>query len=188
MAHLRRFAVALGLTFVLFGTSFVAVPATAAVVPVTLYGSTALGWGPTNISLATPGPTIVAAQGDNITLTLYSADGTDHNWYIDYDGDASDDGNEPDSPDFNTNVTWTFTADRNGTFAYRSRFGADEARMWGLITIRPPGTGGGPSPTPGADNTPLLVAAGVGVLVAVFAIAALVTRRRKLPPPPPPQG
>ncbi|MGI0148831.1 MAG: hypothetical protein ACREDF_04800, partial [Thermoplasmata archaeon] len=186
MSIRQRVFVATSLACLLLASSGIGILAGAARnVNYPLYGSREAGWGHTNTSLDTPGPTLLVDEGDNVTLTLTSVDGLTHNWYVDYDGDANRDGNEPSSPDFSGNVTWNFTADRNGTFAYRSRFTLDEPQMWGLITMRPAGS----APPAGTQPSAVLVAGAIVLVVAVFAVAALLWRRTRQPPvPPPPQG
>ncbi len=52
-----------------------------------LFGNAGVGWGSTSSNIATPGPTLVAPPGTLVTMTLNSADGFQHNWGIDYNGD-----------------------------------------------------------------------------------------------------
>jgi FtsP/CotA-like multicopper oxidase with cupredoxin domain len=166
-----------------------ATPATAADRTFTLFGSRAGGWGFSNTSLTSPGPHLEVVLGDNVTLILTSADQFSHDWFIDYDNDGSDDANEPGSPGTfsDTPESWNFTATRNGTYVYQSEQGSDEERMWGLITIHPPGASlpgsGGPP-----DATTLAI---VGLIIAVVAVVALYMLfgrkmgRPRAPPPPP---
>lgn len=148
----------------------------------TLYMSTSAGWGQTPTTLSNPGPSLTVTQGDNVTLTLNSTDGHNHDWFIDYNNDMTQNGNEPNSPNFkNAQIVWNFTADRNGTFTYRSKWDPSVA---GTIVMNAPGTP--PSP-PGGNG----VVAGVAIaLVAVIAVALivlyLVERRGFLVRPPPP--
>ncbi len=175
--------VAVSLASLLLASMLPSTPAAAGNVSFNLFGSRPSGWGSTNTSLSTPGPGLTVNQGDNVTLVLTSVDGRRHNWFIDYDNDAADDPNEPKSPDFRTSVvTWNFTANRNGTFVYRSLY--DLATMWGLITIRPAGS----PPSDGAPGiSTLLLGAGLGaILVAVFAVVAILGRRGRMPKEPPP--
>jgi len=181
----KAVVLSVSLACALLASTFSATPAAAKDVRFTLYGSQADGWGFTNTSLEWPGPHLTVDEGDNVTFNLTSADGLVHNWYIDYDGDANDDGNEPDSPDFTGTVEWNFTASQNGTYLYRSRFGADEPRMWGLIMVRPAGSTP-PNLTPGV-NTLVLAGAAVAIFLAVIAVAVVMGRRRQPPAPPPPQ-
>jgi hypothetical protein len=178
---------AAALVFGLLASVFSATPA-AADRTISLYGSRAGGWGLTNTSITSLGPHLQIVQGENVTLFLTSADDFSHDWFIDYDKDGSDGGDEPGHPGTFGAITenFTFSADRNGTYLYRSAGDADGERMWGLITIHPPGTslpGGG-----GADVTSLAI---VGVIIAVVAVVALYMlfgqklRRRGAPPPPP---
>ena len=166
-----------------------ATPAAAAERQFALFGSRTAGWGVTNTSLQTPGPDLLVDEGDNVTLILNATDGRTHNWYIDYDNDTRADANEPTSPDFpdgqGVAVTWNFTADRNGTFIYRSDAAPqDEAAMWGNITIR--SAGAPPTPTPSDSGTVVLLAAGVVVAIVVGLLLVAMVRRKQAPPPPQP--
>jgi FtsP/CotA-like multicopper oxidase with cupredoxin domain len=182
----KAIVLSVSLACALLATTFSAAPAAAKDVRFTLYGSQTGGWGSANNSLAWPGPHLTVDEGDNVTFNLTSVDGLVHNWYIDYDGDSNDDGNEPDSPDFTGTVEWNFTASQNGTYAYRSRFGADEPRMWGLITVRPAGSSPPPTDLTPGSNTLVIVGAALALVVAVIAIAVVMGRRRQPPAPPPP--
>lgn len=189
--------VAAMMTFGLFGLAFSATPAAAQNQTITLYGSRAGGWGLTNTSLTTPGPHLQIVQATNVTLVLTSADQFTHDWFIDYDVDSSLDGNEPGHPGTFGSVTEfsNFTTDQNGTFIYRSAGSSDGPRMWGLITILPPG-----SSLPGAGGlTDITTLAIVVAAVAVIAILVLAMRfglfggKKRGPrapprtPPPPPE-
>ena len=104
----------------------------------TLYGNALTGWGFNATSQSAPGPTLVVQEGVNVTLTLYSADGTFHTWFIDYDNSSSVNGAETQSPEFggpgNPNpLNYTFQATQAGTFAYRC--GIHLTTMWGMIVV-----------------------------------------------------
>jgi FtsP/CotA-like multicopper oxidase with cupredoxin domain len=179
---------AAALVFGLFASVFSATPA-AADRTITLFGTRTGGWGLTNTSITSPGPHLEIVQGENVTLFLTSADNFNHDWFIDYNLDASSSGGEPEFPSTFDEETdnWTFSADRNGTYVYRSEGSSDGARMWGLITIHPPGASlpgsGGPP-----DATTLAI---VGLIIAVVAVVALYMLfgrkmgRPRAPPPPP---
>ena len=170
-------------------------PVAADDVRITLSGSSAGGWGHTNASLSIPGPHLTVVEGDNVTLVLTSADGNPHDWFVDFDIDGSDDSDEPSLPGtFSTTRTWNFTARRptgpsgNATaYVYRSLGSADQATMWGLITILPPGSSR-PSPGPGAGLGPeTLIVVGVVLAIAAAAFVAwAIARRRRMAGPPPP--
>lgn len=161
-------------------------PAAAAEVVITLFGSSTDGWGRDSTTLSIPGPNLEARVGDNVTMVLNGTDGRNHNWFIDYDDDSTPDANEPGSGKGNfrdVEVRWNFTADRNGTFVYRSSVATDEDTMYGNITILPASGG---QIIPGIDNSVLII---VGVVVAVIAVAAVAmkyVRRSKGPESPPP--
>ncbi len=179
------FGLAVSLAVALLATSFAAPPAAAGNVEITLFGSSAGGWGRTNTSLDIPGPNLTGIRvGDNVTLVLNATDVRNHNWFIDYNKNNRSEGNEPTSPTFSdTEVRWNFTADRNGTFIYRSEIAQDENTMWGNITILPASST--TNPPAGADNTVVIVAGAVVIVVAFLAVAAIFWRRTKAPPPPP---
>ncbi|OGS47712.1 MAG: hypothetical protein A3K66_02245 [Euryarchaeota archaeon RBG_16_67_27] len=83
-----------------------------------LFGSLA-GWGTTSGSISSPGPTLAVVLGDEVTITLNSADGRPHNWLLDYDGDTNEDAGEPLSNVFSGSPeVLTFTATTAGTFTY----------------------------------------------------------------------
>jgi len=177
-----------GLAFVLSVPLAFSTPAAAADVSIHLWMSRAGGWGTTNTSLKIPGPDLTVTQGDNVTLNLTGLDNRNHNWFIDYNNNSAVNGGEPSSPTFTGSGlpapgTWNFTADKNGTYHYRSRF---DTNVWGNITIQPKSAGGGLF---GADNTVLIVVGVVIIIIAVLAVAAMYMRRSKKPrkePPPPP--
>ncbi len=160
-------------------------PANAANRMFTLFGDdNAPGWGLDPGNITNPGPLLDVDLGDNVTLMLTGADGTNLRWYIDYNNNSNDDGGEPRSPTFDDNpapVQWNFTANREGTFTYRSvNF---EAEMTGTITIRnvtspPPGPG-----TPFTLDTSLMIVIGITVgFVAVLLLASVFAKRKREQP------
>jgi FtsP/CotA-like multicopper oxidase with cupredoxin domain len=184
----RRLLVAVTLAGLLLVPLEIGAPAAAAPdIAFSLFGSRTPGWGLTNASMTSPGPPLQVSVGDNVTLSLKSLDGRNHNWYIDYNNNSVVDANETasSSPAFRsatTPVVWNFTvSNRTGTFHYRSRFNGDGS-MWGNITIRQAGTG-----LFGLDTTTLVVVGLVVGGVAVVAILSARGRRRQVPPPPPEQ-
>lgn len=88
----------------------------------TLHGRivTPAGWGFTANSVTSPGPDLTAQPGENVVMTLRSADGIGHNFGIDLDNDGIQDPGEPVSPPFGgTFATWPFTAPTTpGTYTY----------------------------------------------------------------------
>lgn len=92
--------------------------ARADLVSITLYGNFATGWGLTPGGETNPGPTITVNEGDVITMRLISEDGTDHGLLIDYNGNGQLDFGLDYSSPTGVDVTFTFTADQSGTFAY----------------------------------------------------------------------
>ena len=108
---------------------------------ITLYGrveAPGAGWGLAANNTTSPGPQLRVGYGDLVQLTLVSADGATHDWFIDYDNSSGPNGAEPTSPDFSStnSILWNFTADRVGTFVYRCKY--HPTTMQGLITISAP--------------------------------------------------
>ncbi len=68
------------------------------------------GWGLTSTTVTSPGPTITVATGATVQMSLRSADGVQHNWGVDYNGNLSCDPGEPCAPAFISAITFTFTA------------------------------------------------------------------------------
>src|SRR6266508_4302557 len=101
------------LAFAFVTSAYVVVPARADVESFTLYGGQSAGWGFTSASLTNPGPTITVTQGDTV---------------------------EPKSGDFSgtTPGTFSFIADRVGTFTYRCHYHV--ATMRGQIVVQTPPT------------------------------------------------
>lgn len=181
MARIGTRHLVVGLAGLLLALIAAPAPAAGADRTFPLYGDATLGWGPTSGTITNPGPNLLVEVGDNVTLILNSTDGTNHNWFIDYDGDGTDDAGEPNSPNFrDAQITWNFTADRNGTFVYRCKFHPDT--MTGNITIAAEGT-----LPPSVDTTPYVVAVLVVGFVAIVAVATWFARGKKgqTPPPPP---
>src|SRR3989442_8954292 len=177
-----------GLAFVLSVPLVFSTPAAAGDVPIHLWMSRAGGWGTTNTSLKIPGPDLTVTQGDNVTLNLTGLDNRNHNWFIDYNNNSAVNARQPCTPTFTSSGlpapgTWNFTADKNGTYHYRSRF---DTNVWGNITIQPNSAGGGLF---GADNTRLIGGGGVIIIITVLAVATMYMRRSQQapnePPPPP---
>src|SRR5207249_1511396 len=128
------------LVFMIAAAGFAALPARADVESFTLFGSMTGGWGSTAATLSNPGPTMTVTVGDTVALMLHSVDGLSHNWFIDYDNNNGVSTGEPTSPDFmgSTAGSYSFTADRVGTFTYRCRF--HPTTMTGVIVIQAPPT------------------------------------------------
>lgn len=103
----------------------------AASVSFTLYGSLS-GWGETAATIGSPGPTITVDQDDQVTMSLFSADGRPHTFLVDYDGDDAADPGEPRIA-FTSSTTLTFTAGVAGTFTYWCDL--HYGRMWGLFVV-----------------------------------------------------
>ncbi len=88
----------------------------------TLYGriNTPAGWGFTSSTVASPGPDLIVAPGEAVTMSLTSGDSFNHNWGVDYNGNGFIDDAEPISSNFgSTGTTYTFTATTTpGTYRY----------------------------------------------------------------------
>ena len=128
------------LAFAMVASVFAVVPAQADTKSFTLFGSASGGWGSTATSLANPGPTITVTQGDTVALTLNSQDLVPHNWFIDFNNNNGVDTGEPSSNDFSgsTAGSFSFTADRVGTFTYKCKY--HPTTMTGQIVIKTPPT------------------------------------------------
>ena len=142
-----------------------------------LYGDNNSGFGLTPQSLSTPGPSLTANVGDNVTLILASTDNNQYRWFLDYNNDSVRDTNEPRSSTFRgTPVQWNFTPDTPGTFHYRTQ--SDPSVMWGMFTIT--NVTSPPSGTPLSNTTAILITVGLVVaFVAVLAVGAILARRKK---------
>jgi plastocyanin len=97
---------------------------------VLLSGSASSGWNGT-----IPGPAMTVNLGDTVALTLVSADQNSHQFFVDYNGNASPNPGEPTSPIFSGTTTYVFTANVNGTFNYYCSFHPGE--MHGTFTVTP---------------------------------------------------
>ncbi len=87
-----------------------------------LWASAASGWGTSQWIQTSPGPTLFAAQGDTVTLTLASADGLPHDFFVDYDGNAAPSPGEPQSPTFIAPIVWSFVVNAPGPLVGPTKF------------------------------------------------------------------
>jgi len=113
------------------------------VVNINLYGashSIKNGWGFTQDTITSPGPTIIVKKGDIINLTLTSFDHLLHNFFVDYNGNKIPDTGEPLSRDFGEafpdTINYKFIADKTGKFKYYSWYDVDI--MYGNFTVIDP--------------------------------------------------
>ena len=152
----------------------------------TLYGSVTpplVGWGLNATNISAPGPTLLVAAGSNVTLTLISADGVGHTWFIDLDNSSSVNGAETQSQEFggpgNANMTdYSFVPEQTGNFTYRC--GIHLAQMWGMIVVLGKGSGGAaPFPIGLIPGIMLVVIVGVLILAVVYQIRASRAARLK---------
>jgi len=104
------------------------------------------GWGTTQTTVTSPGPTIIVNAGQTSSIQLGSADGAGHNWAIDYNNACTTAGcttmaGDPISPMFSTTTLLNFTftpTTKAGNYTYWCfiHFGA----MHGTIQIKQQGT------------------------------------------------
>ncbi len=158
----------------------------------TLWGSagTTHGWGLTASSITQPGPTLSVKEGQTVTVDLFSADGIDHTFYVDFARTNSTSGNTV-SPVFNGThaVRFSFVASQAGNFTYACGIHGPSV-MGGTIDV----ASSAPPPSSPPDYTTYAVAIVVIVIIAI--IAAIVIRRKPrsppvqppVNPPSPPQG
>lgn len=104
----------------------------------TLHGDAGLGWGFSDTNITQPGPRLTVHVGDVVNLTLIAADSNPHNWFIDYDNSLGPNGDEPNSPDFDSStvLVFEFVADRPGNWTYLCRF--HTSSMKGTIEVLSP--------------------------------------------------
>lgn len=100
-----------------------------------LSGSAIQGWGFTGGSITSPGPTITVTQDELVNLTLTSADGFRHNFFLDFDGDTNPTVGESKSPDFTATVNFQFVTDTPGTFTYYCQY--HKNTMYGTFKVIP---------------------------------------------------
>lgn len=163
-----------GALALVFAFAVVAVGASGANVTFNLFGSQN-GWGASSGTITNPGPTLSPTQGDNVTLILHSADGIQHNWFIDTNANTIRDAGEifaPDVDEGNITRTFSFTAPTAGQYTYRCQY--HPTSMTGVLSVQPPG---GTQPAAGLDLMVILLI--VLAVVVVGAVAAVVARRRK---------
>jgi len=101
----------------------------------TLYGSFIRGWGFTEVTMSIPGPEISFEEGVPVSITLISADGALHDFFVDYNGNGAIDSDEPRSSTFTSTTTFQFTPDRTGQFTYYCSF--HRSTMYGNTQIIP---------------------------------------------------
>jgi len=120
------------------GTSMFSGAPARGLVSYTLYGDAGRGWGTTPANILSPGPTLIAAQGEMVHLDLFSADGAFHTWCIDYSGNNACEAGENESAQFNsmtTPVTHMFVA-TGAPMSYHYVCGVHGGlTMWGIFRI-----------------------------------------------------
>ncbi|TLZ97056.1 MAG: hypothetical protein E6J96_06840 [Methanobacteriota archaeon] len=149
---------------------------------VTLYADAGSGWGLTNKTVRSPGPSLVFLSGTNVTFTLIAV-ATDsspqHDFFIDYNADNIPSVGEPKTGDFNkTNpLTQKLHLDRAGNFTYYCEY--HSGTMHGNVLIL-----GVPVPTGGGFNVALipgimlLALGGVLIFAAVYHVRAVRAVKR----------
>jgi len=130
------FAVTVMLLVGMISVSVKVQKAKASVQNFTLYGSISpLGWGFTSGDIKNPGPTITVTVGDVVNLTLISAEGVTHQFFVDYNGNGVRNPSEPESGTFGAApLVFQFTASISGTFNYRC---AIHTSMVGTFHVEP---------------------------------------------------
>lgn len=108
-------------------------PSPSLAVTFTLYGSATQGWGDSPSNMTTPGPTLTAYLNQSVTMVLYSADGGDHEWFLDLNGNGVVDAGEPDSGPFNGTTAFGFVPFILGIMVYRCAF--HPTTMYGTFEV-----------------------------------------------------
>ena len=149
---------------------------------VTLYADAGSGWGLTNKTIRSPGPSLVFLSGTNVTFTLIAVatdNSKQHDFFVDYNGDQLPSVGEPKTTDFNnTNpLTTKLHFDRAGNFTYYCEYHFNT--MHGNVLIL-----GVPVPTGGGFNVALipgimlLALGGVLIFAAVYHVRAVRAAKR----------
>ena len=140
------------------------------------------GWGLTNKTVRSPGPSLVFLSGTNVTFTLIAvaADGSpQHDFFIDYNADRIPSVGEPKTTDFNRSnpLTQKLHLDRAGNFTYYCEYHFNT--MHGNVLIL-----GVPVPTGGGFNVALIpgimliALGGVLIFAAVYHVRAVRAAKR----------
>lgn len=148
---------------------------------ITLYGDAIKGWGYDPNNITSPGPTLVIAEGVNVTLHLYTYD-TTHNWFLSYTGSSTPTAGDLVSQDFKPGnpTNFSFQATRAGNFTYRCQY--HPTTMKGTIAVLGSGgsgQGGGGWPLGLIPTMMVFVIVAVLVLAVVYQIRAVRAARGK---------
>ena len=139
----------------------------------TLFGNAVSGWGTSNTSISTPGPALQAKVGTPVTLELVSADGQEHSFFLDLNGNGAHDSGEPLSPNFGGSnphvIIWTFTPTQAGNISYRCAF--HPTIMIGTMSVAASG---------GVDYAIYIVV--IVIIVVLAVVVTIVVRRRPKAP------
>ncbi len=140
------------------------------------------GWGLTSTAIAYPGPTLNVTQGQTVTIDLFSADGVDHTFYVDFARTNSSTGNTV-SQTFNGThpVRFTFIASAAGNFTYACSIHTASS-MKGTLHV----AGSAPPPPPSPPDYTLYAAAIVIIAIVAIVTAVVIRRKPRTPPPQPP--
>jgi hypothetical protein len=103
------------------------------------YSSQYIGWGFSATNITSPGPTITINQYDYLNLTLYSQDGAQHRFFVDYNNNSIVDTNETAfaSAYFSVStgaIVFGFNATISGTFTYRCAVHA--SLLYGTLIVQ----------------------------------------------------
>ena len=113
-----RISSAVWLLMVALASASAVLPACGSVDGFALFGSSSKGWGFTSTSMISPGPTIMVLQNSVVNVTLTSADGLQHEFFIDYNGNGVPDADEPMSEPFTNTTSLLVKPSVAGTFKY----------------------------------------------------------------------
>ena len=120
---------------------------------------------------------MTVAQGQTITITLFSTDGISHEFFVDLNGNGRLDPGEPTSPAFSSQVTITFTATTAGTFTYYCAFHPTSMKGTFIVTLA-----NGTSPAygmSGGGGSALLIGAVIAIIAGVAAATIFIARAKR---------
>ena len=146
---------------------------------VTLHGEFSRGWGLSNATIGTPGPSLVFLVGTNVTFVLIANDTSiTHDFFIDYDRTGAPSAGEPKAPDFSGGnpVTFKIHLDRAGNFTFYCEY--HPGAMHGNILILGPVLAGGGFNVALIPGILLISLAGVLVFAAVYHVRAVRAAKR----------
>ena len=148
---------------------------------ITLHGNLLRGWGFSNSTISSPGPSLAFLSGTNVTFTLI-ANETDqnltHDFYIDYNGDRAPNPNEPKAPNFSGGKPETVTLhlDQAGNFTYYCEY--HPGIMYGTVLIYGESTASGGFNVALIPGIMLAALSGVLIFAAVYHVRAVRAAKR----------